>query len=103
MKYFAKIENNVVVNIAVGYENPGGYIEYSQTGAFRKNAAVIGGTYDSVNDVFIHPKPYASWTLDNNHDWVSPAGDKPAKEGFLYIWNEESGIWEEFEKINIDL
>ena len=103
MKYFAKIEGNIVVNIAVGYENPGGYIEYSQTGEFRKNPAVIGGTYDFENDVFIHPRPYASWVLDNNHDWVSPVGDKPVKEGFYYIWNEDNTSWDEYEKINTDI
>lgn len=98
MKNFAKIENNVVVNIAVGYENPGGYIEYSQTGAFRKNAAIIGGTYDSVNDVFIHPKPFESWVLDDNYNWVSPVGDKPVKEGSTYVWDEENTAWIEYSR-----
>lgn len=103
MKYFAKVENNIVVNTAVGYENPGGYIEYSQTGEFRKNPAVIGGTYDPENDIFIYPRPYASWVLNENHDWVSPVGEKPVKEGFHYIWNEETTSWDEYEKVNIDL
>ena len=30
----------------------------------RANYAGIGYTYDSTNDVFYAPQPYASWTLD---------------------------------------
>ena len=102
MKHWAKVEDGTVVNIVVGYENPGGYIEYSPTGEFRKNAAMIGGTYDKEKDIFIDPKPYESWSLDENHNWQPPT-PKPVKDGFTYIWNEETTSWDEYEKVEINL
>ena len=103
MKNWAKVEDGVVVNIAVGYENPGGYIEYSQSGEFRKNSAVIGSTYNQEKDIFINPQPWESWTLDENDNWISPAGEKPVKDGFVYSWDEQSLSWKEYEVINIEL
>jgi hypothetical protein len=55
----------------------------------RKQYAGTGYTYDSVSDVFIVPQPYASWTLDSNHDWQPPT---PKPEG-SFIWDEESLSW----------
>ena len=37
-----------------------------QSKALRKNFAGIGFTYDSERDAFIPPKPYSSWTLNEN-------------------------------------
>lgn len=104
MKYFAKIEENVVINIlAVADDiedgqnflantcNLGGtWIETRSTDNFRKQYATIGGTYDSENDVFIKPQPFPSWTLDSNHDWQAPVS-KP--EGMV-TWNEATQAWE---------
>jgi hypothetical protein len=42
--------------------------------------AGIGYTYDAVNDVFIAPQPYGSWTLDENFDWQPPT-PMPVEEG----------------------
>jgi hypothetical protein len=56
----------------------------------RKQYAGIGYTYDAVNDVFISPKPYPSWTLDDNFDWQPPT-PQPV-EGF-WSWNEETLSW----------
>ena len=39
---------------------------------FRKQYAGPGYTYDSVNNVFVRPKPYNSWTLNTNFDWIPP-------------------------------
>ena len=102
MKSWAKIEDGIVVNIALGYENPGGYLEYSPTGEFRKNYAVIGGTYNSELDIFINPKPYESWSLDENHDWKPPIA-KPVKEGFTYVWNEVTTSWDEYERVEVNI
>ena len=51
----------------------------SFNGNFRARYAFIDagdglgpGTYDSVRDAFIQPKPYASWALDSNHAWQAP-------------------------------
>jgi len=60
MKYFAEIFENKVINVLVSETDIEGLIEYSVDGSFRANPAVIGGEYDSTNDVFILPKPYNS-------------------------------------------
>ena len=104
MKYFAKIENNIVTNIVVSdYQIDGSYIEYKKDGSLRKNEPIIGSTYNPDKDIFILPKPYDSWVLNENDNWESPIGAKPIQEGFIYSWNEESGAWDEFEKVNVDL
>jgi hypothetical protein len=56
----------------------------------RKQYAGIGFSYDAVNDVFIAPQPYPSWSLDQNFDWQAPT-PRP-KEGFWY-WDEDSLSW----------
>jgi len=56
----------------------------------RKQYAGIGYTYNAAADVFVAPKPYASWTLDANHDWQAPVA-RPA-EG-QWRWDEGSGAW----------
>jgi len=51
---------------------------------FRNIYAGIGFTYDSVNNVFIAPKPYEDWILVN-YKWTAPipypSDDKQ------YFWN----------------
>lgn len=59
---------------------------------FRKQHAGIGWFYDPIDDVFISPQPFLSWTLDENHDWQPPI---PRPEDGIYFWNEEAGNWEE--------
>ena len=63
----------------------------SYNGNIRKQYAGIGYTYDSVNDVFIAPQPFSSWSLDENFDWQAPT-PKPKEEGFWY-WDEDSLSW----------
>ena len=52
--------------------------------------AGIGYTYDDVNDVFISPQPYPSWSLDDNYEWQSQI-PKPI-EG-EWDWDEENNRW----------
>ena len=59
----------------------------------RKQYAGIGYTYDATADVFIAPKPFASWSLDANYDWQAPI-DYPA-DGKLYSWDETNQVWVE--------
>jgi len=113
-------ENNIVVNVSVGVDENiiqtdldgsqvGGTSEawetfYSQaTGhnikrtsynnKIRKQYAGIGYSYDSINDVFIAPKPFASWSLDENFDWQAPT--PMPTDGKFYTWNESELNWEE--------
>lgn len=59
---------------------------------YRKQYAGIGYTYDPVNDVFIAPQPYGSWTLDDNFDWQPPT-PMPVVEGKRYAWFEPNKQW----------
>jgi len=59
---------------------------------FRKNYAGIGFTYDSVRDAFIPPKPFASWTLDEETcTWQAPT--EMPQDGKFYSWSEETTSW----------
>ena len=59
----------------------------------RKNHAGIGFTYDEDKDAFIPPKPFASWTLNEETClWDSPVV-KP-DDGKIYLWNEETQQWD---------
>ena len=59
---------------------------------FRGNYAAIGYTYFTSSNIFMPPKPYASWSLDvSNAVWVAPIS-KP-DDGKNYIWNEDSTNW----------
>ena len=107
---YAELDNsNKVINIIIATEAsiagmPGIFIKSEIDLNPSRGDASIGGTYDKVKDKFVHPKPYPSWILNEEVlVWESPVGDQPVKEGFIYIWNEESGAWDEFEKITIDL
>ena len=59
---------------------------------FRGNYAAIGYTYFTPSNIFMPPKPYASWSLDvSNAVWVAPIS-KP-DDGKNYVWNEDSTNW----------
>jgi hypothetical protein len=63
-----------------------------QSKAFRKNYAGIGYYYDSIRDAFIPPKPFPSWTLNEDSClWQSPI--PYPNDGKMYQWNEETGNW----------
>ena len=60
-----------------------------------KNYAGVGFTYHPDKENFSGPKPYTSWTLDDQCIWQPPlpypSGDK------MYTWNEETQSWDETE------
>ena len=58
----------------------------------RKQYAGIGFTYDAVNDVFVAPQPYPSWSLDNNFDWQPPT---PMPTEGMWAWDEDNLSWTE--------
>jgi hypothetical protein len=60
---------------------------------FRKNYAGIGYTYDFARDAFIPPKPFDSWTLNENSClWEAPVA--MPDDGQQYNWNEETTSWD---------
>ena len=67
----------------------------SYNGNFRKRYAGPGYTYDAVDDVFIAPKPFDNWILDETiYSWIPPV-PKPTDDK-QYQWNQEQNIWEEY-------
>lgn len=72
--------------------------------AFRGNYAIIGGSWDSANNIFWPPKPFSSWTKNvSEARWQSPVGDKPAltteqendpDNKWAYLWNEAAQTWD---------
>lgn len=60
---------------------------------FRKNYAIIGGTYDEDLDAFIPPKPYDSWILDTESCiWYAPVPE-PIDDAYIYGWDEDLQEW----------
>lgn len=80
--------------------NTRGNVHYGQDGqpdggaAVRGNYAGIGYTYDSVNDVFVAPSPFPSWTL-NNSTWTFEAPVAMPTDGKAYRWDEATTSWVE--------
>jgi hypothetical protein len=110
MAHFAELdENNIVVQVLVtdndfpneGYdwlvETFGGtWVQTSYNATIRKNFAGTGSIYDEDRDAFIAPKPFESWTLDEETcQWVPPVAYP--EDGKIYTWNEENTNWEEVE------
>jgi hypothetical protein len=121
MSHFAKLdENNIVTFVTVGRQEDDGLEEeltartgdvYRQTSyntrggvhytdgvpsadqskALRYNYAGISFTYDETRDAFIPPKPFDSWTLDEDTClYVAPV---PMPEGD-HTWNEDTQSWD---------
>ena len=59
----------------------------------RKNFAGIGYRYDQTRDAFIAPKPYASWTL-NEETCIWEAPVVYPDDGIRYDWNELTKTWD---------
>ena len=60
---------------------------------YRGNFAGIGYTYDEDLDVFIAPKPFPSWLLNEaTYRWEAPFAYP--EDGGVYVWNEGNQEWE---------
>jgi hypothetical protein len=111
MSHYAKVQNGSVTQVIVAEpeffdtfidNSPGEWIQtsYNTHGGqhpegrpLRKNYAGIGYTYDKTLDAFIPPKPFASWTLDEETClWNAPVA--MPTDG-RYRWNEDILNWEE--------
>jgi len=110
MAHYAKVENTLVTQVIVAeaefFEtfvdtSPGQWIQtsYNTYGGkhpedrpLRKNYAGVGYTYDSTRDAFIPPKPFSSWTLNEDTcNWESPT-PRPSDDQ-MYMWDEEVQDW----------
>ena len=118
MRYFAKIGlNNKVVAVFNVHENElkdsnnveqeslgiqflnqtlgnGNYLQCWKDRSKRKHMAGVGYTFDEDKDAFIAPKPYSSWTLNEDTcSWEAPVAYPD--DGKFYTWNEETTSWVE--------
>ena len=117
MAHFAKVENGIVTQVLVieqdvvnsgafgdpktwvqtSYGTRGG-VHYGPDGkpdggvALRKNYAGVGFTYDPVRDAFIPPRPFPSWTLNEQTCFWEPPVPMP-QDGQQYRWDEQSKTW----------
>ena len=113
MSHFAKVMNGVVTQVIVAEESflqnfvdssPGEWIQtsYNTLGGvhlaggtpLRKNYAGIGFTYNREKDAFIPPKPFSSWTLNEDTCFWEPPVPRPTDDK-NYLWNEETRNWVE--------
>jgi hypothetical protein len=78
--------------VKTSYNTQGGVHKNGGT-PLRKNYAGIGYTYDSVRDAFIPPKPYPSWTLNEDSCLWEPPVAYPS-DGQPYTWNESTSSWD---------
>lgn len=120
MGHFAKVLDGKVVQVIVAEpeffntfvdESPGQWIQTSyntrggiyytpntdsadpdQSKALRKNYAGIGFSYDSEKDAFIPPKPFESWTLNEQSCLWEPPTPMPS-EGGPFRWDEQTTSW----------
>lgn len=69
------------------------WVQTSYNKNFRKNYAGIGYTYDENLDAFIPPKPFDSWTLNEETCQWEPPVEYP-NDDLKYIWNENTTSWD---------
>jgi hypothetical protein len=108
MAHFAKVENGLVTQVIVAeqdvidsglfgtgwiqtsYNTHGG--QHPEGRPLRKNYAGVGYLYNAYRDAFIPPKPYASWSLNEDTClWESPT--PMPTDGKPYIWDEITTAW----------
>ena len=109
MAHYAKVSNGIVTEIIVAEKDffdtfidnsPGQWVQtsYNTHGgehalggtALRQNFAGIGYSYDQMKDVFIPPRPFPSWNLNEETClWEAPI---PCP-GAGFTWDEASASW----------
>ena len=94
-------EGNEVESIGIAYlESVHGsdsnfiWRQTSYNNNMRKNYAGIGMTWDAGRNAFIAPKPFNSWTLNEDTCRWDPPTPMPT-DGKMYSWNEETLSWVE--------
>ena len=106
MAHYAFLDkNNIVTEVIVGKDETDtshNWEEYygairnqickrtSYNARIRGKYAGLGDYYDSVNDIFVAPKPFPSWIQDGSY-WKAPV-DMPT-DGKVYLWDEPTLSW----------
>ena len=116
MAHFAQLdENNTVIQVVVvhnnellddGTESESKGILFCQSifgidtvwkqtsynSTFRGNFAGVGFLYESLRDVFLEPKPYFNWVLNNvTYKWEAPV--PCPDDGRRYGWDGYTNNW----------
>lgn len=71
----------------------------SYTSSIRNKYPSLGDLYIPNLDVFIEPKIFESWTLDESKiEWVAPVArpelsDQQVKDGHIPLWKESTQEW----------
>jgi len=117
MAHFAEInDNNIVTKVIVVHNNEitvdgqelefkgidfceglfghRNWVQTSYNGNIRYNFAGVGYTWDSENDAFYAPQPYASWSLNEDYKWEAPVPyPEDASPEKIYEWDEDNLTW----------
>ena len=117
MAHFAEInDNNIVTRVIVIHNNEitvdgqelefkgidfceglfghRNWVQTSYNSNIRYNFAGVGYTWDKDNDAFYAPRPYPSWSLDENFQWQSPVSyPEDASPEKIYEWDEDNLTW----------
>jgi hypothetical protein len=120
MAHFAQIDtNNIVIEVLVVPEEQqhrgqdylandlmlgGTWVQTSYNSNIRKTFAGVGYFYHQELDIFLPPKPYPSWIINEiNGEWESPIPRPEYQEGMVLIWDENTQNWiiEELPKLII--
>ena len=115
MAHFAKVVNGIVTKVIVAEQDfiktysdgeAGEWVQtsYNTIGGkhtnkgtpLRKNFAGIGFTYDHTKDAFIPPKPFDSWTLNEDTFLWEPPSPYPDDKKY-YEWDEGAKGWQEID------
>lgn len=93
MSNYAKIENNVVVNVIVCDDSNissinGQHIKITDS----TGHPLVGSTWNENLNKFKLPSPWPSWQFDETAGaWISPAGENP--DPATKYWDEDSLSW----------
>jgi hypothetical protein len=126
MAFFAKLnENNVVTEVNVIDDKDINFLQFpasepvgvqfltewskghtnwkqtSETRAYRTHYAATGFTYNPELDVFVPPKPFASWLFNSDTVTWSPPVPYPT-DNKTYTWDEATLSWITPTPMNID-
>jgi hypothetical protein len=70
----------------------GTWKQTSYNSNFRKNFAGVGFSYDTTRNAFLPPRPFVSWTLNEETcQWEAPVSYPP--DGGMYRWDEATQAW----------
>ena len=103
MAWYAKIQNNIVVEVTFVVDNldsdwlyrefSGTWLKCDEQGAIRNLFPAVGFTYDKGKDAFLPPQPFASWKLNEQSClWNAPVA--MPTDGKQYTWDEATTAWE---------